>query len=133
MKDDFVKRHFSHCFTKKGESRLLSKMAVPVPRTKINDLYYCPNIALETTFDHWKSGKWFLALGGKNSEKWCFFSKSSLSGGGSGKRYRVISWNSSPGWLVSIFSFRYRKGGRQLKKSPCLRFVSYIELIDVGI
>ena len=31
---------------------LLSKMAVPVPRTKINDLYYCPNIALETTFDH---------------------------------------------------------------------------------
>ena len=82
MKEDFEKKHFSQSFTKKGESPLLSKMAVPVPRTKINDLYYCPNIALQTTFDHWKNGKWFLALCGENSEKRCFFSKSSLSGGG---------------------------------------------------
>ena len=71
MKEDFEKKHFSQSFTKKGESPLLSKMAVPVPRTKINDLYYCPNIALQTTFDHWKNGG-FLPSVAKTVRKGAF-------------------------------------------------------------
>ena len=72
MKEDFEKRHFSHCFTKKGESRLLSKMAVPVPRTKKNDLYYCPNIALQTTFAHWKMVSGFLPSVAKTVRRGAF-------------------------------------------------------------